>query len=35
MKVHVKCPQFIYDKYDVGKKVVFGGVNIYEKLKEQ
>lgn len=31
----VKCPSFVYDKYDVGKKVVFGRVNIYEKLKEQ
>lgn len=31
----VKCPSFIYDKYDVGKKVVFDHVNIYDKLKEQ
>ena len=31
----VKCPQFIYDKYDVGKRVVFDRVNIYDKLKEQ
>ena len=31
----VKCPSFIYDKYDVGKRVVFDHVNIYEKLKEQ
>ena len=31
----VKCPSFVYDKYDVGEKIVFGHVNIYEKLKEQ
>ena len=31
----VKCPSFIYDKYDVGKRVVFDHVNIYEKLKVQ
>ena len=31
----VKCPSFIYTKYNVGKKVVFDRVNIYEKLKEQ
>ena len=31
----VKCPSFIYAKYDVGKKVVFDRVNVYEKLKEQ
>ena len=31
----VKCPSFIYDKYDVGKRVVFDRVNIYDKLKEQ
>ena len=31
----VKCPSFIYDKYDVGEKIVCGRVNIYEKLKEQ
>ena len=31
----VKCPSFIYTKYDVGDKVVFRNVNIYEKLKEQ
>ena len=31
----VKCPSFIYDKYDVGKRFVFDRVNIYEKLKEQ
>ena len=31
----VKCPSFIYAKYDVGKRVVFDHVNIYEKLKEQ
>ena len=31
----VKCPSFIYAKYDVGKKVVFDHVNIYDKLKEQ
>ena len=31
----VKCPSFIYAKYDVGKKVVFDRVNVYEKLKEE
>ena len=31
----VKCPSFIYDKYDIGKRVVFDHVNIYEKLKVQ
>ena len=31
----VKCPSFIYNKYDIGKRVVFDRVNIYEKLKEQ
>ena len=31
----VKCPSFIYTKYNVGQKVVFDRVNIYEKLKEQ
>ena len=31
----VKCPSFIYDKYDIGKRVVLDRVNIYERLKEQ
>lgn len=31
----VKCPSFIYTKYNIGKEVIFDHINIYEKLKEQ
>ena len=31
----VECPSSVYAKYNIGDKVVFRDVNIYDKLKEQ
>ena len=31
----VECPSSVYAKYNIGDKVVFRNVNIYDKLKEQ
>ena len=31
----VECPSSVYVKYNIGDKVVFRNVNIYDKLKEQ
>ena len=31
----VECPSSVYTKYNIGDKVVFRNVSIYDKLKEQ